>query len=159
MRNSLLALIIFFGYGCKDQLVKARHIPATVKIGQSFEINVERRIYTVFFIEKKPAEIKFNLSEIEEKKIWEAYRNINLKVLTDDTLQDNCKLVPKIFAIVFFREEGIGKQVCIDSNCDDFKFSDQSKAKQIKKFVDVVIDVVRKKSEVKSAPKSDMLYL
>ena len=121
MRVVTLLLILFVVCQCKNDVENYAPVDAKIKIGESYEIDVKAKIYTVFFLEKPPLKVKFQLTVEEEREIYKYYSNIDFAGLAfEEPLPDNCNMFPKIYTQLIFHRANRDQKVVIDIDCDKF---------------------------------------
>lgn len=154
--NCLLAVFI----GCSTKGPIDPSIEIQLEFPGSYKYDVKNEIYTVYFMEKPPLEVKFHLSDDEVNRIINKYYDLGINKLSQDLLiRDNCLTMPKVLTALRVKTKKQVQRIQIDEDCDDFKFSNSGKANRVKTFMKFIRDIIGAKPEVQKAPKSDFIYM
>lgn len=162
----LTVLLILIFFGCSSNNINDKNIEIVIEFAQSYKYDLHKEVYTVFYINKPPDEIKFHLSDNEKRKIIGKYYDLDInkisgkdKITGNTYIEDKCMIMPKLFTIIHVKGKDKLQEIQIDVGCDDFYLSNFSKAKRIKKFLQFVDGIVKSKPQIKNAPTSNIMYM
>ena len=137
-----------------------------IEYAHSYKYDLKKEILTVTNISKPSVEIPFKLSKEERAGIVGKYYKLSIDNIIDIDkemgkiyIEDECKLMPKLYTVLHIKSQYHFQQIQIDTDCDNFYFSNYKKAARVKKFIKYVYEILNSKEEIKHAPKSDMIYL
>ena len=164
MRNLFLFLLVSILLMCKNEDGKYKELTIIVSFAQSYKVDFGRQIYTVYYFRKKPTEIRFRLSEQEKIRIAELYYELKINELssTDKELgviEDNCLVMPKLYTTVEIKTKSETKSFKIDKGCNEHPSLKVKEAERAMKFLDALDKILKSKTEIKRAPKTDIWYL
>ncbi|MDP4262232.1 MAG: hypothetical protein Q8941_06845 [Bacteroidota bacterium] len=156
MKAMLLVYVLLIS--CNSARVKKdTKLNISINIGQSYTIDLSKKIYTVFFLSRSPLHVKFNLTGDEAEKIKDMYFSLKLYDIGNVELKDTCLNNPKIYTYVNVKSNSIDQQIKIDESCRGFK--DNYGAYRVNKFIQLVQEIIKSKEEIKDAPSSDVEYM
>ncbi len=162
----LLFLVLLNITSCSEKNLKYDNIDLIIEESQSYEYDLKKEMVTIFYMSKPKLEIKFQLSEKEKESITQSYYDLKIhkiKKIDNESgniyIKDECEIMPKMYTIIKIKTAYTFQEIKIDESCDDFYLSNFNEAKRIKKFTKFVMSILQSKSEIKKAPKSDIMYL
>lgn len=171
----LLILILSLSLSCgskfnpdsnKQKTAIDKNFHLVIEYAQSSKVDVTKGVYTVFFVDRPPLNIKFLLSASERKQIIDKYYSLSIDELNDIDemtgtvyIEDKCMIMPKTYTYVTVRRDSTIQKIQIYEECDDYSFNMSNKAKRVKAFLQYVDKIIQSKSEVKNAPRSNIMYI
>lgn len=159
MKNFIVSLLVFLS-ACVSKTRENADIEIVIQDAQSYKFDLKNEIYTVFFMSKPSADIKFNLTDKEKREIINRYFSLNLDKLPDQLkIRDKCEGFPKLFTTLSVKNKGKKQELQVDESCEQFSISDYENGKNLKDFIQLVRDIITSKKEIKAAPKSDIFYM
>lgn len=134
-------------------------IPISIMYGLSYEFNLEQEKYKIYFTNKSPAVVKFHLTYLEKKEIYSAWSKVKVN-LADSVFKfdDHCTIMPKIYTTIRVKLKNGYHEVVIDDLCDDFT-EYELEAKDVKRFIGKVRNIIKAKPEMQHIPESDIIYM
>ncbi|MDZ4793323.1 MAG: hypothetical protein SGI83_03510 [Bacteroidota bacterium] len=154
-----LVLLFFCFAKCKIKNYSNERVDIVIEIVQSYKYDIGKKVYTVYFLEKKPNEIFFELSKEEDMKVQEKYYALNLdKCNGNFEIENNCLITPKLYTVVTMNSKNNKQRIKIYSDCNKYSSKDLKMAKRVNEFINFIIELVQKKPEIRNAIPSDMLY-
>jgi len=139
---------------------KEEDIKITIDYPQSYRYEIDKELYTVFFLSKPALHIKFSLTKVELTKIKTKYYDLGIDNIADDTnFKDDCMIMPKLKTILTVKSESAIQRIEIDEDCDDFYVSNFLKANKVKEYLKIIREILKAKPEIKNAPMSDIMYM
>lgn len=158
--KSLFCVCAIILLSCSKTKTKHANIEIIIKSSKSYQFDLKKEVFTVFYLSKPPTQIKFHLTNEEKSKIIDKYYSLDLdKIPGKIKIEDECMYMPKLYTILKVNTKNASQEIEIDSECDDFYFSNFQKANRVKKFLKFVGSILQSKPEIKNAPISDILYL
>ena len=171
----LFAAITFLLFTCKSKVNSDRKIEKVpvnkdlqlvIEYALSNKVDLTQGIYTVFFMDKKPLEVKFKLSTAEKAQIIDKYYSLSIDKLNevDETtgtvyIEDECMIMPKFYTYLTVKRNGVTQRIQIDEGCDEHRADKSDSAERVKQFLRYVDKIIQAKPEVKNAPHSDIIYI
>ena len=132
-------------------------IQIIIKYADAIEIDLINEIYTVFYDSKPPAKIKFRLTKNELENIIEQYYDLNLNSLPQKSnLTNKCDPFPSGVVFLTIKDKTKFQEIRIGSNCRGSFFSEVSR---VERFINLIDETIKRKPEIKNAPKSDIFYV
>ena len=172
--KALLISIAFLGLlGCKRKTNQEKHIETirdknleiTIEYAQSSKIDLTRKLYTVYNIDRPQFDTNFQLLPAEKDQIIEKYYSLALYNLTEvDTFRravyitDNCMNMPKLYTTLTFKTNQTIQKIQIDGSCDNYSNRNKIAAEKVNDFLQLVANIIMTKPVVKNAPASDIIY-
>ncbi|MGN6212040.1 hypothetical protein [Parafilimonas sp.] len=155
----IAAFIVINGISC-DNEKKDQHQVFFFIDELTQKIDLKNGVYIVERLEGK-MEIKFTLSHKEKEAIQERYYSLHLdKIDSFKHFNDKCNIMPKIFTTLnVSRDDQLVQKIEIDESCNDFYMQNCTQAYHIKSFLKFINDILKQKTEIKNAPKSDLLLM
>lgn len=158
-RFLLLTLSIIVN-ACSSGKIKEDKLEIEIDIPASYNYNLNKQVYRVFFLSKPPLEINFSLTNDEWNEIIKKYYELELDEFKGETtIEDECQIMPKFYTILNVKRVSGLQQIKIDEDCVNFYISNYVRANKVKKFLKFVFAILQSKKEIKNAPKSDILYI
>lgn len=158
--------VFLLGYSCSSNEIIEKITKLEIEDAHSYKYDLDKCIYTVFYMDKQPLEIPFSLTAVEKEQILRAYNELKISELNEKNaitnnilIEDNCMTMPKLFTTLNISANGISRQIQIDEECKSYSFNNLWKAKRVKEFLSVIWKILKSKSEIKNAPKSDVIYM
>jgi hypothetical protein len=132
----------------------------TIQLSMSYKIDINKELYTTFFMSKPHHETKFTFTKDEKDSIWRKYSFLPLDFKSEEIkFDDSCGSLPKPFTIIEVRRNSRVQKIYYSNSCNGFKLKEQQRqAAQIGSFIKQVMSIVNRKQEVKNAPTSDIMY-
>ena len=158
MRNSWLILFILIS-SCNSDYNPHKKVGLIIQDADSYKCDFEKEIYTIYYIDKLPLEVKFKLSNNEKKSINEKYYEMKLYDIKEKIINDNCMWSPKIYTTLDFKSENTHQEIRIERGCKDFNFNNKINAQKINDFLNYIDEILKAKAEIKNAPKSNVPYM
>jgi hypothetical protein len=162
MYRLLFAILCILLLSCTANKAKDKNIQIIIDLPSSYKYDLNKRVYTIFFLSRPPLEVQFSLTDKEWDKIVDAYYSLELDELKGKTEIGECLtlLTMPHFQTMLNIKTKLGlQQIKIENDCDDFPISVSAKAGRINKFLDVVFEILKKKKEIQNAPNSDIMYI
>ena len=127
---------------------------------QSCKYDLGKGIYTVFFMDKKPTEIAFKLSDVEKNEIVNSYYDLTINKINEETdIEANCLFDPQFHTILQVKTKTKSQNIRINESCDAFASADINKAEAVQKFLNIIMKILNSKAEIKNAPRSSVMYM
>lgn len=101
------------------------------------------------------------MSEIQKKYYslgLDKIKKIN-KITGNIYIEDKCNVMPKDHTIFQVKTKEKIQEIQIDVNCDSFYSSNFIEANRIKSYIKFILGIIQSKSEIKSSPISDIIYM
>lgn len=121
--------------------------------------DLNKGIYYVW-VDGKFIEVKFKLSKKEMEKI---VRNIYLykidKLYSKINIADSCRIMPKIYTKLNLKIKSKTISIEIDTACNNYFHYKKFDPKNVKKFIQSLLVILKSNSEIKNSIESDMIYL
>ena len=162
-RLPLFLIVIFLGCSSNN---KDKNVEIIIEDAQSYKYDLKKEVYTIFYTNKVPTEIKFDLSKEEKDKIAEKYYDLRINKISGNDkrsksiyIEDDCMTMPKLFTKIHLRTKNNLQEIKIDEGCNNFKLSNFNKAKRIKEFIQFVKQIVKSKPQIKNAAESNIIYM
>ena len=156
--KKIIPLLLLLG-SCSGGKID-RTIEIEIRNAASDKIDLKKDLYTRFFSGKPPLEIKLGLTGEERTKIIDAWYSLGLDQITGTTvINDNCHSMPKLYQVIHVTAGDGIQEISIDNGCEDFTFFDSGKAGRIKKFLQLVRDIILSRPAIRNAPRSDVPYM
>lgn len=164
MSKTIIFGFLFFTFSCSSY--KTKPLKIIIKSDLSYKYDLSNETYTVFYTNKPPQEIRFHLSDLEKKEIYEKYYSLRLDkikktgLVNDDILvKDKCEEMPKNKTVLHVQSREKNQEIKIDLSCNSFYLSNFIEADRIKTFIVFTLDIIRSKPQIKEAPSSDIMYM
>ena len=156
-----LLVIIAISFSCNSNRISTEiNFELIIENAKSYKIDFIQGVYTVYFINKPPEEIKFLLSGDEKNGIQEKYYELSLNKLPSEIkIPGTCMIMPQIYTTVYIKNENTLQKIQIENGCDEFSFFESRKAKRIKTFINYIYQILNLRPEIKNSPKSDVEYI
>jgi len=152
--------------GYKNYSLSNCSIDIIIEFPQSYKYDLKNEVYSVYYMNKPPTNIKFHLSTIERRLIEKNYYSLGIDKLkiegkksTKIFIKDKCMTMPKDYFIIHITHAGTYQEIKIDASCDNFYAWNINNANRLKQFIKLILDIIYSKPAVKNAPKSDILYM
>jgi len=157
-----LLLLIYVLLACcnASEITENKTLQIVVKYEQSYEVDLSRGIYIVYYFNKSPTTIKFRLKKNEYDNLQKVFYDLMLHKLPDSLdLVDDCHVMPKLFTYIDVQTELRHQKFKINEECSRFHILDQGKANRILKFIKHFRELIEQIPEIRTAPKSDIHYI
>ena len=153
--------IIVICFSCSSNYkMKDANFELVIEVTKSYKYDFINGIYTIFYIDKSPEEIKFQLSEDEKNSIQEKYYELNLNKLPNDiNIDGTCMNMPKLYTVIQIKTTNTLQKIQIEMGCDKFNILKTGRAKRINNFINYVYQILNSRPEIKNSPKSNVDYI
>lgn len=160
MFRLFLFIPLFLLNACLSQnKIKESNIEFIIQESQSYKYDLQRQIFTVYNMNGDTT-IHFHMSEKEKQQIINLYYNLGLENINNNIkIEDNCLNMPKFYTTLKVKSKFQQHDIIIDEDCSDYKSLFKNDANQIKEFIQYIKRLLKKKTEIKNAPSSDIMYL
>lgn len=154
-------LIVLIFAACSSPVTRDySELAVKIKEAQSIQYDLKNQLYTVFFLSKPSYSVRFELSEKDKSEIISWYYKLKLNEISENVLlEDKCAIMPKLYTILSIKNNNKYFDVKIDANCDKPESKNTSLALRIKKYLQILKNILKDKPEIKSAPASDIWYI
>jgi hypothetical protein len=140
MKTMLFVFVCSLLISCNSAHIEEdTNLTISIRYELSYKIDLNEKVYTVFFISKPPLKIKFNLADDEIKKISDKYFTLKLYELGSLELSDSCMTYPMIYTYINVKSNSINQQIKFDENCEGFM--DDSRLK-LHEFTQLISDII-----------------
>ncbi len=165
MKTRIFFYLLFF-YSCSPQDEIDKNLAITIQSSQSYKYDLENEVFTIFYVSKKPTEIKFHLTNEERNEIIKKYYSLKLnkiskidKITGNIYIEDKCITMPKIYTILRIQSQNTSQEIQIDTGCDNYDSSNFIEANKIKEFIKFALNIIQSKPGIKNSPTSDIMYM
>jgi hypothetical protein len=156
---TLVSFFYFAFINCSHDQRTANNIKLKIFYGQSYSYDLTSRIYSVNFRDKPTITVRFNLTNSDIEKINNEYYNLGIDQIRKEgkiIFDSECKALPYIPVILNIQTQERTQIFEIDLDCNRYIKSDAIK---VKKFLLIVLKILRAKPEIKNSPESDIIYM
>lgn len=132
-----------------------------IEVPNSYKYDLKNNIFTIFYVDKSPEEVKFQLSKEEKNSLQEKYYEFRLNKLAENIdIEGTCMIMPLLYTnIIIKRDNNIIQKIKIDRGCTKFNIFNSGKAERVNNFINYVFKILNSKPEIKNSPKSNIKYL
>ena len=153
-------ILLLFISSCSFFSEKNINIDLTIKDGESYKYDLKNGIYTIYYMDKPPVEIKFKLTDNEKEMINNKYYEYQLDDLPlKIIITGNYAREPTIYTSLHIQRKNVIQDLKIEEGCSEFNMFIQNKARKVNHFIEFVYIILNSKMEIKNSKKSNILYL
>jgi hypothetical protein len=152
--------LLFTTSACKSSNDEKFSSIEIISGGAIYKISSNHGSYTVNYRNQEPKRVDFRLTSQEDSLIKAAYSDMRISELpTNLIIEDNCDKIPYVFTRLKIQSESLKKEIFINEKCNKIKMVYKGRSTRVKKFLQIIKNIVLGKPEIRNLPVSDILYI